>query len=104
MPIDMSVLITRRYPPGHMYQPDIRTEVRPLSEAPLLSMPYTSLFDDVVRIGEDMTERANREWAAGSPARMRAGQSLAGKGTLGVRVSPLDMPEEIRGSMVAVSI
>lgn len=104
MSIDLSLLITRRYPPGHLYMPDVRTERDPLHDPPSAPPPYTSLLDDVAAQGEDMIEKTNRRWAAGFPARIRAGQSLAGTGTLGLRVSPLCMPEQIRGRMVAASI
>lgn len=104
MGIDLTVLVTRKYPPGQLYMPELRLERDPVYDPPFAPPPYTSLLDDVVAIGEDMVERANREWAAGFPARSRAGQSLAGTGTLGVRVSPLAVPEQIRGRMVAVSI
>ena len=103
MGIDLSTLITRHYPPGKLYSPDIRTEIEPL-DPPQSSMPYTSLLDDVVRTGENMIENANRRWAAGSPARKRAGQSVGGSNAFGTRVSPLRMPEAVRGRMVAVSI
>ncbi|MCC8193867.1 MAG: hypothetical protein LIP28_04400 [Deltaproteobacteria bacterium] len=103
MGIDLSTLITRHYPPGNLYAPDIRTEMEPL-DPPQSSRPYTSLLDDVVRTGEDMIERANRHWAAGFPARARAGQVLGGSNAFGSRVSPLHMPESVRGRMVAVSI
>lgn len=102
--MDLSILVTRKYPVGDLYMPDIRTEVRPLSEAPLLSMPYTSLLDDTTRQAEDMIEKANRRAAAGFSARIRAGQSFAGTDAHPSRLSPLDMPEEARGRMVAVSI
>lgn len=101
--MDMTTLITRRYPPGHLYQPEIRTEYERW-DPPYASAPYTSLLDDAVHTVEDAIENSNREWAAGFPARARAGQSLHGTGVVGVRVSPLKMPEQIRGRMVAVSI
>lgn len=101
--MDMTTLITRRYPPGELYQPDIRTEYERW-DPPYASMPYTSLLDDIVHTAEDSIESANRQWAAGFPARARSGQSLHGSGVAGVRVSPLAMPEQIRGRMVAVSI
>lgn len=104
MGIDLSVLVTRKYPPGDLYMPELRLERDPLHDPPFAPPPYSSLLDDVTRVGEDSIELANRQWAAGFPARSRAGQSLAGTGTLGVRVSALDMPEQIRGRMVAVSI
>ena len=104
MGIDLSVLVTRQYPPGNLYMPDLRLERDPLLDPPSAPPPYSSLLDDVTRTGEDSIERANRQWAAGFPARIRAGESLAGTGTLGVRVPALDMPEQMRGRMVAVSI
>ena len=103
MGIDLSVLITRRYPPGGLYAPDIRTEADPWAP-PHAAPPYTSLLDDVVRTGENMIENANRDWAAGFPARARGGQSLSGSNAFGSRISPLRMPETVRGRMVAVSI
>jgi hypothetical protein len=103
MGMDLTALVTRRYPPGHLYQPEIRTEFERW-DPPSASMPHTSVLDDVVRTGENMVENANRQYAAGFPARIRAGESLMGSGSLGVRVSPLKMPEQIRGRMVAVSI
>ena len=103
MGIDLSSLITRHYPPGNLYSPDIRTEIEPL-DPPHAAMPYTSLLDDVVRTGEKMIESANRDWARGFPARARAGQAFDGSNVFGSRVSPLYMPEAVRGRMVAVSI
>ena len=103
MGIDLSSLITRQYPPGDLYTPDIRTEIDPL-DPPHAAPPYTSALDDVVRTGENMIENANRDWARGFPARARAGQVLDGSTVFGSRVSPLRMPETIRGRMVAVSI
>ena len=103
MGIDLSSLITRRYPPGDLYSPDIRTEVGPF-DPPFAPMPYTSLLDDVVRTGENMIANANQRWAAGFPARARAGQVVGGSNAFGARVSPLNMPETVRGRMVAVSI
>lgn len=103
MPMDTTTLITGRYPPGDLYQPDIRTEYE-RRDPPYVSAPYTSLLDDAAHTVEDAVENSNRQWAAGFPARIRAGQSLHGTGVVGVRVSPLDMPERIRGRMVAVSI
>ena len=103
MGIDLSTLITRHYPPGKLYMPDIRTEIEPL-DPPFAARPYSSLWDDVVRTGENMVENANRHWAAGFPARARAGQVPAGSNAFGTRVSPLNMPETVRGRMVAVSI
>lgn len=103
MGMDLSMLITRQYPPGHLYQPEIRTEFGPW-DPPSAPMPHTSVLDDVVRAGEDSIENAARDWAAGFPSRIRAGQSVTGTGVAGVRVSPLAMPEQIRGRMVAASI
>jgi hypothetical protein len=103
MGIDLSSLITRQYPPGDLYAPDIRTEVDPL-DLPHAAPPHTSVLDDVVRTGENMIENANRDWARGFPARARAGQVLDGSTVFGSRVSPLRMPEVVRGRMVAVSI
>ena len=103
MSIDLSTLVTRRYPPGHQYMPDIRTEIEPL-DPPFAARPYTSLIDDVVRTGEDTIEASNRRWAAGFPARIRAGQALSGENAFGTRISPINAPEAIRGRMVAVSI
>ena len=105
MSIDLSVLITRKYPPGNLYMPPVaRFERDQRYDPPSAPPPYSSVLDDVVHTGEDMIERANRQWAAGFPARIRAGQSPAGAGTLGTRISPLSMPEQIRGRMVAVSL
>lgn len=101
--MDLSILVTRNYPPGHLYEPGIRMEFSP-TDPPSSAMPYTSLFDDLVRQGEDMVENANRRWAAGFPARARAGQTMAGANAFGTRASPLHMPEALRGRMVAVSI
>ncbi len=103
MSIDLTSLITRHYPPSRLYRPDIRTEVSP-TDPPQAAPPYTSLWDDAVRAGEDMIENANRRRAAGFPARARAGQVPAGSTAFGSRVSPLSMPEHVRGRMVAVSI
>lgn len=103
MGIDLSTLVTRRYPPGNLYSPDIRTEIEPL-DPPFAALPHTSLLDDVVRTGENMVDNANRDWAAGFPARARAGQILSGSNAFGTRVSPINMPEALRGRMVAVSI
>ncbi|CAK7059576.1 MAG: hypothetical protein DELT_01369 [Desulfovibrio sp.] len=103
MSIDLSTLVTRRYTPGNLYMPELRMEHEQW-EPPQSSMPYTSLLDDVVRTAENMIENANREWAAGFPARVKAGQSLDGTGVLGTRVSPLDMPEQLRGRIAATSI
>ena len=98
MGIDLRALVTKTYPSGDMYMPAVRfTQER--DDPPFAPMPYTSLCDDVVAAAESMAERANGEWAAGFPARARAGQSLAGSGTVGVRLSPLRMPEELRGGL-----
>jgi len=103
MGIDLSTLITRHYPPGKLYTPDIRTEIEPLD--PIFeARPYSSLLDDVVHTGEDSIENATRHWAAGFPARARVGQIMSGSNAFGTRVSPINMPEAIRGRMVAVSI
>lgn len=101
--IDLTTLVTRTHPPGRLFEADLRMEFKRW-EPPQSSMPYTSLLDDIVRGAEDMVENANREWAAGFPARNHAGQSLMGTGVLGSRVSPLKMPEQLRGRMVATSI
>ena len=103
MGIDLSQLITRRYPPSDMYSPGIQTEIEQWTP-PHAARPYTSLLDDVVCTGESMVENANRDLARGFPARARAGQVLAGSNAFGARVSPLHMPESVRGRMVAVSI
>jgi hypothetical protein len=103
MGIDLTSLITRHYPPGKPYSPDIRTGIGP-SDPPFAAGPYTALLDDVVNTGEDSMEISNRRWAAGFPARARAGQVLGGSNAFGARVSPLTMPEAVRGRMVAVSI
>lgn len=103
MGIDLTTLITRHYPPGKLYSPDIRTAIEPL-DPPFAARPYSSLLDDVVHTAEDSIEIANRHWAAGFPARARAGQTPGGSNAFGVRVSPLNMPEALQGRMVAVSI
>lgn len=103
MAIDLTTLVSRRYPPGHPYRPMLRFAFEEW-DPPQSSMPYTSMLDDVARNAEDMVETANREWAAGFPARARAGQSLAGRGVMGSRVSPLKMPEQMRGRVIAASI
>ena len=103
MSVDLTTLVTRNHPPGTLYSPDIRTEIEPTDPPHAITL-YTSLFDDVVRTGENMVENANRDWAAGFPARAHAGQTPVGENAFGTRVSPLNMPEEVRGRMVAVSI
>ena len=103
MSMDLSTLVTRRYPPYRLYTPDVRTEIEPLDPPHAITL-YTSMLDDVVNIGEDTIETANRRWAAGFTARSRAGQSVSGSNVFGSRASPLDMPEAVRGRMVAVSI
>ena len=103
MGIDLTSLITRHYPPGNLYAPGVRTEFEQWDPPQAIDV-YTSLLDDVVRTGENMIEAANRDWAAGFPARARAGQSIAGGNSFGTRISPLNMPEAVRGRMVAVSI
>ncbi len=103
MGIDLSTLITRHYPPGKLYSPDIRTEIEPLDPI-FKARPYSSLLDDVVHTGEDSIENAARRWAAGFSARSRAGQVLSGSNAFGSRVSPINMPEATRGRMVAMSI
>ena len=103
MGIDLSTLITRHYPPGELYTPDIRTEIEPLDPA-FRARPYSSLLDDIVHTGEDSIEHATRRWAAGFPARARAGQLLGGSNAFGVRGSSINMPEAVRGRMIAVSI
>lgn len=101
--IDLTTLITRTHPPGRLFEAKLRMEFERW-EPPQSSMPYSSMLDDVARNAEDMVENSNREWAAGFPARNKAGQSLMGTGVLGSRVSPLHMPEQLRGRMVATSI
>lgn len=103
MSVDLTTLVTRNHPPGTLYSPEIRTEIEPTDPPHAITL-YTSLLDDVVRTGENMVEHANRDWAAGFPARERAGQTPAGENAFGTRVSPLNMPEQVRGRMVAVSI
>ena len=98
MGIDLRALVTHTYPPGNMYMPEVRTE-KGRFDPPFAPKPYTSLLDDVVATGEAMVERANRDWAAGFPARIKAGQSYAGTEVGGVRVSALSMPEELRGGL-----
>ncbi len=100
MGIDLRALVTHTYPPGNMYMPELRLEKGEF-DPPFAPTPYTSLLDDLIATGENMVEHANREWAAGFPARERAGQSFAGSGVGGVRVSPLKMPEELRGGLYA---
>ncbi len=51
-----------------------------------------------------MVRIAGRNWAKGFPARIRAGEMPVGAGILGVRVSPLHMPEQLTGLLMAVSI
>jgi hypothetical protein len=102
MSIDLTAFVTGRYPPGHLYQPELRMEFEQY-DPPQSSMSYTSMMDDVVRNAEDMIENANREWAAGFPARNRAGQSLMGTGVMGSRVSHLKMLEELRGRVLATN-
>lgn len=104
MAIDLSVLITKRFPPGDLYRPELRLEFGQW-DPPQSSMPYTSLLDDTVRNGEDAIENANRRWAAEFPARNRAGQSSGGADDLGTtRVSPLNVPERTRGTVFASSV
>lgn len=103
MGIELDVLITKRYPPGDLYMPGLRTERHPL-DPPYAAAPYTSILDHVVRAGEDMIAAVNRRWAAGFPARERLGQTHEGQNAFGSRSSPLNMPEEVRGRLVAASI
>lgn len=103
MGIDLSTLVTRRHPPGHEYGLDIRAEIEPLAPT-FEARTCSSLLSDPARAGEDTARTANRRWAAGFPARARGGQILSGENAFGTRVSPVNIPEAIRGRMVAVSI
>ena len=100
----LDMLITKRYPPEDLYMPEVRTERDPWTEPPYIPPPYTPFLHDVIIQGENMIENVNRRHAAGFPARMRLGQHLQNDRGLGTRVSPLNMPEAQRGTLVAVSI
>ncbi len=104
MAIKLTSLVSQAYPPGDMYLPEVRTGVDPRWDHPSLPKPYSGFLVDTVAQGEDMLEAANRRWAMGFPARIRAGEPPAGAGILGTRVTPLHMPERLTGVLMAVSI
>ncbi len=104
MAIKLTSLISKAYPPGDLYLPEVRTGIDPWSDHPSMPKPYSGFLQDTIAQGEGMVEAANRHWAAGFPARIRAGETPGGAGILGVRVSPLHMPEQLTGVLMAVSI
>lgn len=103
MGIDLSTLVTGREPPGGMYRQDIRTDISPLAPS-FAARPNASIIDDPIRVTMNPVEDANSDWAAGWPARIRAGQILSDSNAFGTRISPINAPEVIRGRMFAVSI
>ncbi len=104
MAIKLTSLVSAAYPPGHLYMPEVRTGIDPWFDHPSLPKPYSGFLQDTLAQGEDMVEAANRRWAMGFPARIRSGETPSGAGILGVRVSPLRMPEQVAGVLMAVSI
>lgn len=103
MGIRLDELVTKLYPPGNLYLPDVRTGREPWSEPPSIQPPYTPFLSDVIAYGEETVERANRRWAMEFPTRSHAGQDSPDR-LFGSRGSPLVVPELVGGSLVAVSI
>lgn len=78
---------------------------RSATEPVYLQPPYTSILDETVEKAEIDIERARYRFERGFPARIRAGQDpLAPENAWGTRLSPLRAPEQILGSLMAVSI
>lgn len=78
---------------------------RSSTEPVYIQPPYTSMLDDAVNGAEVDIERAWYRFERGFPARIRAGQDpLAPENAWGSRLSPLRAPEQILGSLMAVSI
>lgn len=78
---------------------------RSSTEPVYIQPPYTSMLDDAINIAEVNIEKARYRFERGFPARIRAGQDpLAPENAWGTRLSPLRAPEQILGSLMAVSI
>lgn len=103
MGIDLATILTRHPPAGEMHGVNRKTEIEPL-EPSYEARPYASLTDGVTHAGEDGVELATRHRTAGVTSRARAGQILSDSNAYGTRVSPINLPEAIRGRMVAMSI
>lgn len=100
MGIDLSTLTRNHLPAGEMHAPGIQTEISPL--APSRAGASPGIPEDVIR--EDGANAITRRWTAGFPARARAGQILSGSNAFGTEISPVNMPEALRGRMIATSI
>ncbi len=103
MGLRLDELVTKRYPAGDLFEPDVRLRREPLSEPPSMQAPYTPLLTDVVAYGEEMVACSNKRWAMSFPTRAHAGQQAPDR-LFGTRGSPLVVPELVGGSLVAVSI
>lgn len=106
MGIELSTLTSRQATggpgatAGDMREVDVRPEISPL--APSRAAVATGLLGGAEREGE--AHAANRLWTAGISSRARGGAILSGSNAFGTEVSPINLPEAIRGRMVAISI
>lgn len=106
MGIELSTLTSRQATggpgatAGDMRAMGVRPEIQPL--VPSRAAVATGLLGGAEN--EDAAHAANRIWAAGISSRARAGAILSGSNSFGTEVSPINLPEALRGRMVAVSI
>jgi len=104
MSIDLTTLVTKKYPPHRLYIPGVRIGVDPKSDPPSSPPPYASLMQRVTIIGEETIERVTVRHAAAFPARARIGQMYTDERTFGTRLGALHYPEQHTGSLLAASI
>ena len=106
MGIELSTLTSRQATggpgatAGDMHALDVRPEIQPL--VPPRAAVATGLLGGAER--EDEAHAANRLWTAGISSRARGGAILSGSNAYGTEISPINLPEALRGRMVAVSI
>lgn len=93
-------------PNKDMLTPENFTRFAMVRKEPVyLPPPYTSMLNDAVTGAEIDIERASYRFERGFPARIRAGENpLAAENAWGSRISPMRAPEQILGSLMAVSI